>query len=246
MIITKGYYRGYICIIFISYFKEEVIMLAENSGFETRLVTVMQDMACEWDSFNSIPVTTSLFESITQYLKSLKDEDKENHTLTLRNDFKDKDSAIIFSASLLKSEGKDGNAYALQFSFDPNDIPKDSKITDIADEESFEYINNAMNTNKHNAFNFNVQSGGAYNMFSVIRGIVITLKEFGRDALVNSSDDHNIEFKGYFILTASVSDDGKVTLKFTPSELLKQIIKEDSGIEDKDKKVDEKPVAFVA
>ena len=179
-------------------------MLAENSGFETRLVTVMQDMACEWNSFDSVPVTTSLFESITQYLKSLKDEDKENHTLTLRNDFKDKDSAIIFSASLLKSEGKDGNAYALQFSFDPNDIPKDSKITDITDEESFEYINNAMNTNKHNAFNFNVQSGGAYNMFSVIRGIVITLKEFGRDALVNSSDDHNIEFKGYFILTASV------------------------------------------
>ena len=219
-------------------------MLAENSGFETRLAVVMGDMACEWDSFNSVPVTTSLFESITQYLKSLKDEDKENHTLTLRNDFKDKDSAIIFSASLLKSEGKDGNAYALQFSFDPNDIPKDSKITDITDEESFEYINNAMNTNKHNAFNFNVQSGGAYNMFSVIRGIVVTLKEFGRDALVNSSDDHNIEFKGYFILTASVSDDGKVTLKFTPSELLKQIIKEDSGIEDK--KVDEKPVAFVA
>ena len=213
-------------------------MLAENSGFETRLAVVMGDMACEWDSFNSVPVTTSLFESITQYLKSLKDEDKENHTLTLRNDFKDKDSAIIFSASLLKSEGKDGNAYALQFSFDPNDIPKDSKITDITDEESFEYINNAMNTNKHNAFNFNVQSGGAYNMFSVIRG--------GRDALVNSSDVHNIEFKGYFILTASVSDDGKVTLKFTPSELLKQIIKEDSGIEDKDKKVDEKPVAFVA
>ena len=171
-------------------------MLAENSGFETRLAVVMGDMACEWDSFNSVPVTTSLFESITQYLKSLKDEDKENHTLVLRNDFKDKDSAIIFSASLLKSEGKDGNAYALQFSFDPNDIPKDSKITDITDEESFEYINNAMNTNKHNAFNFNVQSGGAYNMFSVIRGIVVTLKEFGRDALVNSSDDHNIEFKG--------------------------------------------------
>ena len=64
--------------------------------------------------------------------------------------------------------------------------------------------------------------------------------------MVSSSDDHDIEFKDYFILTASVSDDGKVTLKFTPSELLKQIIKEDSGIEDKDKKVDEKPVAFVA
>lgn len=221
-------------------------MLAENSGFDTRMAGVMGAMACEWDSFFSIPVTTSLFESITQYLKSLKDADKENHTLVLRNDFKDKDSAIIFSASLLKSEGKDGNAYALQFSFDPNDIPKDSKVTDITDEESFEYINNAMNNNKHDAFNFNVQSGGAYNMFSVIRGMVVTLKEFGRDALVNSSDDHNVEFKGYFILTASVADDGKVTLKFTPSELLKQIIKEDSGIEDKDKTVDEKPVAFEA
>ena len=221
-------------------------MFAENSGFETRMLKVMHDMACEWDSFDSIPVTTSMFESITQYLKSLKDEDKENHTLVLRNDFKDKDSAIIFSASLLKSEGKDGNAYALQFSFDPNDIPKDSKITDIASEESFEYIDNAMNSNKHHAYNFNVEAGGAYNMFSVIRGMVITLKEFGRDALVSASDDHDIEFKDYFILTASVSDDGKVTLKFTPSELLKQIIKEDSGIEDKDKKVDEKPVAFVA
>lgn len=221
-------------------------MLVENSGFDTRMVTVMQDMACEWDSFNSIPVTTSLFESITAYLKHLRDEDKEDHTLILKNDFKDKGSAIIFVASLVKIECKDGNAYALQFSFDPNDIPKDAKIKDFTEEDSFEYINNAMNTNKHTAFNFNVQAGGAYNMFSVMRGMVITLKEFGRDALVNSNDDHDIEFKGYFTLTASTSDDGKVVLKFTPSEELKQIIKDDSGIEDKDKKVEEKPIAFEA
>ena len=228
----------------------EYLMFISNSSDDYRIIVTKDTLNNYLDGINII-IEKNYFKGENNCIcyKNgivLASDDASELIDTIRNDFKDKDSAIIFSASLLKSEGKDGNAYALQFSFDPNDIPKDSKITDITDEESFEYINNAMNTNKHNAFNFNVQSGGAYNMFSVIRGIVVTLKEFGRDALVNSSDDHNIEFKGYFILTASVSDDGKVTLKFTPSELLKQIIKEDSGIEDKDKKVDEKPVAFVA
>lgn len=212
-------------------------MLVEKSGFDTRMVMIMQDMACKWDAMDSIPVVRSAFDAITRYLVELRSKEDVTHTLVLKNDFKEEESNIIFAASLEKNKSDEGKSYALTFVCDAEDIPKDTKIVNILDRDAFEFIDKTMNDNPRDSYTFNVKTGGSRSLYYVLRGIVLTLSEFGREALNN--DDNTIIFKGYFTLGATVDDNGKVHIKITPSEELKQLIKDDSTIEGAEKKKEE-------
>jgi len=215
-------------------------MLLDKSGFDSYMVGIMLDMGCEWTSFDTIPATRSIFNALVKYLVYLRSKEDVTHSIVLRNDFKDNDSEIIFAASLEKNKSDEGTSYSLTFTCDPEDIPKDSKLINIADREAFEFISKDMEQNPRDSFTINSETGGAYNLYCALRGIVINLKEFGRKSL--NSDDNVIELKGFFTVTATVDEGGKVHIKITPTEELKQLIKDDSTIEgNKKKDSDTKP-----
>lgn len=209
-----------------------------KNSYTIRLGANMAQMGCKWKTNCSIPFTRLMFTAITQYLAELRSKDGEGtYAVELHNDYQNPDSAVIFAAVLEKHDAAEGAAYSLSFTFDGEDVPADAKHINITDAEPVAFIAEALNrsidvyNNERFQFNFNVEDGGSnkYSLFMSFRGVVITLKEYARNNVMN--EDHNFEFKGYFTLTASVADDGKVFVKIVPSEGLKQIIKDDSSIE---------------
>lgn len=215
-------------------------MLVEKSGFDTRMVMVMNEMSCQWDSTLSVPVTKSMFKAMVKYLVELRKKEDKSYALVLRNDYKDEKSEVIFATALEKHTSDEGKSYSLTFTFDPEDISSDAELINVTSREVFEFINTEMNNNTDggDSFNFNCQTGGSYNFYCALRGVVVTLKELSRSNALN--EDKKVEFKGYFTIEADVEDGGKVFTKFTPSEEMKQLIKDDSSIEDKKKEEDSK------
>lgn len=209
-----------------------------KNSYASRLGANILQMGCEWKPNISIPFTRMMFTIITQYLAELRNKEDGTYAVELHNDYQNPDSAVIFAAVLEKHDAAEGKSYSLSFTFDGEDVPADAKHINIADTEPVAFITEAMNrsidvyNNERFQFNFNVKDGletNKYSLFMSFRGVVITLKEYARNNVMN--EDNKFEFKGYFTLTASVADDGKVFVKIVPSEGLKQIIKDDSSIE---------------
>lgn len=219
-------------------------MLVESTDFNYRVGLILGSIGCNWQDAFSTSVTKTLFRSIVKYLAELRSKEDKSYAVVLRSKIDD-DSPITFAFVLEKHTSDEGKSYSLSFTFDPDDIPSDAEIITVTSPEAVAFLNEECDKDPIVGFKFNGEVEAAVNLHDVLTAVVTALKEYSRAHVRDNvpEENKNIEFKGYFTVTAieeedpeSEGNEKRVFVKITPSEELKQIIKDDSSIENKYKK----------
>jgi hypothetical protein len=139
---------------------------------------------------------------------------------------------VVFGALCEKQTNEEASGFTLSYFFGNKELPKDTTVTSANDPGVMQYIK-AQCLQAHNLFFYtpDTKEKKKNYIYDVLLIIIERIKEFFK---VNLPLDPNVtlSLENFFTIKGVITDpDGKVELSLTPSETLKQIVKEDSSIE---------------
>lgn len=219
-------------------------MHIEETTLGSILTKDLVDDGIRWNAAWTNKIFGILFEGMATYLGKVKAADEgKPHAIVLRNgDFmnciasaeKNKNAEIIFAAIVTKEKHGDSESYALKYTFNPKDIPEDAIIKEFNDPEVVVDIG-VIGAYKH-AISFRPVENGVDYMTHMCLTAIRSLKKWYNE---NVNIDPVLELKDYFRMDGVVVD-GVVKITVTPSELLKQHVKDDESIEAKKEESEKK------
>nr|DAM71717.1 MAG TPA: hypothetical protein [Caudoviricetes sp.] len=222
-------------------------MKFEETTLNSILTKDLIDDGIDWTAGYTPAIYKFIFEGTAAYLGKVKSmDDGVPHAIVIRNgDYmncigaaeKNKTAPIIFAAIVSKQKNDDIESYALKYTFNEKDIPENAKIVDFNDPVAVADL--AATAHYKFTILFRPVENGIDYMTHVSLTAIRSLKKWYNE---NVNIDPVLELKDYFKMSGSV-EDGKVKIVVTPSELLKQHVKDDKSLEKKKKVEDSKSAA---
>ena len=214
-------------------------MKFEETTLNSILTKDLIDDGINWPAGYTTYIYKFLFEATAAYLGKVKAEDDGvPHAIVVRNgDYmncigaaeKNKIAPIVFAAIVSKQKNDDSDSYTLKYTFNEKDIPENAKIAEFNDPVVVPDLASTA------FYKFRIQFRPVENGIDYMTHITLTtirsLKKWYNE---NVNIDPVLELKDYFKMEGSV-ENGKVSINVTPSELLKQHIKDDESVEKKKK-----------
>jgi len=198
--------------------------LSTNNGILGNMWHTIEDHGIGWDIQWSTWLLDSFMSGIAKFLATVKGDIPQAVVL------KEKDE-VIFGALCEKQKNENGDGFTLSYFFGNKELPKDTTITDTNDPTLMGIIK-AQCLQAHNLFFKTTQTKSNKNyIYEVLVILVNCIKDFFKN---NLPKDPNtiLSLENFFTIKGIVADPstGAVELSITPSETLKQIVKEDDAI----------------
>ena len=185
----------------------------------------IQDHGIRWDVIWSQWVFDSFLSGVAKYLAMVKGDTPQAVVL------KDKKDEVVFGALCEKQTNEEASGFTLSYFFGNKELPKDATVTSVSDPSVMQYIKGQC-MQAHNLFFYTPETKDKKSyIYDILVIIVDRIKEFFK---INLPLDPNVTLtlENFFTIKGLITEpDGKVELTLTPSETLKQIVKEDSVIE---------------
>lgn len=199
-----------------------------ESTLSNEIFKNMLDHGISWGSnYGEIMVKLAV-ESFASYLGEVKADTPK--AIVVKNDDKSK---IVFAAIVEKSDSEAGKGYTLSYTFDESSIPENADIVTVEDSIANSIINKIAESKFHMRFHTIAGENINGKVFSIIFS---SIKEYLRN---NVGVDPVITIPDFVTFEASVVDD-KLHISITPDPVLKQVVKDDTTIEQQE----ETPVAW--
>ena len=185
----------------------------------------IQDHGIKWDVIWSQWVWDSFLSGVAKYLAMVKGDTPQAVVL------KDKKDEVVFGALCEKQTNEEASGFTLSYFFGNKELPKDTTVTSANDPGVMQYIKGQC-LQAHNLFFYDPETKVKRNyIYDVLLIIIERFKEFFKVNL-KTNPDITVTLENFFTIKGVITDpDGKVELSLTPSETLKQIVKDDSSIE---------------
>lgn len=165
------------------------------------------------------PIAETLFESITQHLKNIKEKGKS----AIRID--DKDGNFLIAGVVDYHDNDDaelpGN-YSYEFTTNEEDIQNAQKVSKVTD---MEFLNTASIVGTNHSMVFEKETDIIQLTSGVLKTIIGWL-----DSNAVEGQEVSVELDGYFVATVGV-EDGEKIISIVPDGAMKRIIKDDASIE---------------
>lgn len=199
-------------------------MEMSTSGILQNMWKTVEDNGIGWDVNWSSWLLDSFMSGVAKFLSTKKGDTPQAVVL------KDKDN-VVFGALCEKQTNESGDGYTLSYFFGNKELPSNAEVTPVSDPTLIGIIK-AQCLQAHNLFfkTPKTQSNKNY-VHDVLVILINCIKDFFK---VNLNSDPNItlSLENFFTIKGVISDPstGAVELSVTPSETLKQIVKEDDKI----------------
>lgn len=196
-----------------------------TSGILSNMWKTIEDHGIGWDMNWSSWLFDSFLSGIAKFLASVKGDTPQAVVL------KDNKDAVVFGALCEKQKNENGDGYTLSYFFDDKELPADTAITSVSDPTLMSIIK-AQCLQAHNLFFKTPQTKSNKNyVYEVLVILVNCIKDFFKTHL-QIDPNTTLTLENFFTIKGIVTDpsSGKVELSMTPSETLKQIVKEDVSI----------------
>ncbi len=194
-----------------------------SSGVLQNMWKTVEDHGIGWDVSWSSWLLDSFMSGIAKFLASIKGDTPQAVVL------KDNNDNVIFGALCEKQVNESGDGYTLSYFFGNKELPAATNVTPVSDPTIISIIKSQC-LQAHNLF-FKIpktKSNKNY-VHDVLVILINCIKDFFK---VHLLQDPNVtlSLENFFTIKGVIDSAGVVDLSVTPSETLKQIVKEDDKI----------------
>ena len=196
-----------------------------TSGILNNMWKAVEDHGVGWDVQWSKWLIESFMSGIAKFLASVKGDIPQAVVL------KDNKEEIVFGALCEKQKNESGDGFTLSYFFGNKEMPKDVNVTQVSDPTIMGIIK-AQCLHAHNLFFRSPQTKSNKNyLYEVLLVLINCIKEFFKNQL-QLDPNATLSLENFFTIKGAITDNatGAVELSVTPSETLKQIVKEDDSI----------------
>ena len=200
-------------------------MELSNRGLLSTMWKTVEDHGIGWDALWSSYLFESFLSGSAKYLSFVKGDQPQAVVL------KHNQGTTIFGALCEKQVNEGANGYTLSYFFGDKSLPDGTNVTEATDPTLMDIIK-AQCLQAHNLFFKNTQTKSNKNyIYEVLVILVNCIVDFFKTNL-NIDPDTVLSLENFFTIKGIISDPatGKVDLSLTPSETLKQIVKEDDTV----------------
>ena len=167
-------------------------------------------------------ILKSLLEGTAEYLSSVKGSIPQ--VVVIRDD----NGKPIFAAMVEKVDNEETGGYTLSYFYveNENDIPADAKVVNIDNGLMVSILNDI----SFRSYGFTFATEGKTGINYIRPTAFLLLNAIKKNMINNVHIDKVLDIIDYIALEAEESKDGKVHIKITPNEKLKQHIKDDVDV----------------
>lgn len=194
------------------------MILKESPLAQQVTVNIKGDAKIDWAADWVDLLFKLITESMAVYLGEVKGDTPKAIKLVTEDE-----KTTLFAAVIEKNKSEAGEGYSLTYGFNDDIIPEDAEVVNTDDP----VYSKLFDTFAMQKFHMRFASINGRRFGTVIMRVAVkSMVEYMR---ANVGIDPVIEIPEYFKVEASIEDNA-MHLKFTPSEVLKQHIKDDASI----------------